>query len=888
LELQLHSLPLDADHGAEAFWLRVAQHASGWLDAQGLSLRDAVLLVPFAQQLAPARRAWMRLSRWQPRIETTHSLAAALCPNYLPQAQQITFDAAIDALSAAQLLQAQSWALALKRRDERAYRLALTRLVEAAHAFSRASDQRAPDQRAAFWAQARASLAQAAGPGGLERALALVALEWAAADGREPPTDALFDLRPSAWIQLQAGGPDPLSEALLGAAVVAGVPALRLVADVDLDQVFAGQPPLCLIEQAVCEDFEDLAQRSAAAVLQHLAAGRAPIALVAQDRVLVRRVRALLERQAVPMLDETGWTLATTPPAAQLMALLRAAAPQASLDEWLAWLKSDLARDLRERAGGSALPLLEARCRAQGWRTPQAVRTAGLAPASLRLWDAAREALGPLQGSGARRSLADWLAALLELLQLLRGDVLLQEHEAGEKVLGALWLSRSPWPDTAHEQILRDTQLRYAEFMAWIDETLEAQQYVPAAGPEPQVMITPLARAMLRPFGAIVLPGADAQTLGGSGKLPALLSDAQAQAIGLPDLQQQREALAFAFAQSLRAPALTLLRCGASGAEPLAASPLLERLHLALARGGHAPVGVWQDLRPERELALQPQPRAAALAPGLLPAALSASSVESLRNCPYQFFGRVLLGLREQEELEAETDKRDYGTWLHAVLYQFHEQRLEVGRHGEDDEASLRRIGAEQIAAQGLPPAEFLPFSASFERFVPRYLDWLAGAEAAGQHYVAGEQDRSVEPYAGGALRGLHLRGRLDRIDAQGGARLLIDYKTGGVSGLKAKVARPLEDTQLAVYAALMQEDMGPKDGELQARYLALDDSRGIAEVEHPDVSHTAAVLIEGLGHDLLAAHGGAPLPALGEGAVCAFCEMRGLCRRDDWSEVAL
>eukprot|EP01137_Pigoraptor_chileana_P019296 Opistho-2@80151 len=151
-----------------------------------------------------------------------------------------------------------------------------------------------------FWAQARASLAQAAGPGGLERALALVALEWAAADGREPPTDALFDLRPSAWIQLQAGGPDPLSEALLGAAVVAGVPALRLVADVDLDQVFAGQPPLCLIEQAVCEDFEDLAQRSAAAVLQHLAAGRAPIALVAQDRVLVRRVRALLERQAVP------------------------------------------------------------------------------------------------------------------------------------------------------------------------------------------------------------------------------------------------------------------------------------------------------------------------------------------------------------------------------------------------------------------------------------------------------------------------------------------------------------------------------------------------------------------------------------------------------------
>ena len=27
---------------------------------------------------------------------------------------------------------------------------------------------------------------------------------------------------------------------------------------------------------------------------------------------------------------------------------------------------------------------------------------------------------------------------------------------------------------------------------------------------------------------------------------------------------------------------------------------------------------------------------------------------------------------------------------------------------------------------------------------------------------------------------------------------------------------------------------------------------------------------------------------ALGEGLACAYCEMRGLCRRDDWDEVAL
>jgi ATP-dependent helicase/nuclease subunit B len=881
--LQQQFLPLDAAHGADAIWLRVAERADAWLGAHGLAARDAVLLVPFAQQLAPARQAWMRLGRWQPRIETTHSLAAALGPNYLAQAQQISLDPAIDALSAASLLQGQSWAQALKRRDERAYRLALARLVEAAHTFLRAGAQCTPAGREAFWQRARLMLAEGPGPGGIERALALVALEWAAADGRQSPTDALFDLRPSAWIQVQAGGPDPLARALLTTATAQGVSTLCLVADLPLDELFpTGAPPLGRLEQALCSDFEALAQCSAAAVLQHLAAGRAPLALIAQDRLLLRRVRALLERQQVPMLDETGWTLATTPPAAQLMALLRAAAPQASLDEWLAWLKSDLADDLRERAGGAALPLLEARCRVQGWRRPQSVLSELLAPSSARLWELATGALALLQQGPVRRSLADWLAALGELLLGLQADVQLQQHEAGEKLLDALWLSRSPWPGSAHEQVLRDTQLRYADFIAWIDETLEAQQYVPAAGPQPQVIITPLARAMLRPFGAIVLPGADAQTLGLAGKLPALLSDAQAAAIGLPDLQQQREAMAFAFAQTLRAPALTLLRCNFNGAEPLAASPLLDRLALALARGGHPPLADWIDGRPQRQLTARPLGRAAAQAEGLLPASLSASGLESLRNCPYQFFARVLLGLRQQDELELDPDKRDYGTWLHAVLHQFHLQRLQQP-DGEPDAARLQRIAVEQIAAQGLPAAEFLPFSASFERFVPRYLEWLTETEAAGQCFVAGELERSVEPYDDTPLQGLQLRGRLDRVDEHGATRVLIDYKTGSVQGLKAKVARPLEDTQLAFYAALM-----PGEG-FKARYLALDDGKGIAEVEHPEAEESVALLVDGVREDLLAIRRGEPLPALGEGKVCDFCEMRGLCRRDDWTtEVAL
>jgi ATP-dependent helicase/nuclease subunit B len=232
----------------------------------------------------------------------------------------------------------------------------------------------------------------------------------------------------------------------------------------------------------------------------------------------------------------------------------------------------------------------------------------------------------------------------------------------------------------------------------------------------------------------------------------------------------------------------------------------------------------------------------------------------------------------------------------------------------------------------GLAPAEFLPYSASFARFTPTYLDWLSERERQGQRFERGEVERRVRPWAEvePALAELTLLGRIDRVDDTPEGTLLIDYKTGSLKGLKDKVADPLEDTQLAVYAVLMNaspearppnaspgpslsrdagealppdastedslsRDAGEGMGErhsgsppaLRAQYLALDDAKGIAAIEHEEVAHTAAIMLTGLRADLLSVHAGAPLPALGEGVACAYCEMRGLCRRDDWEGAA-
>ena len=44
-------------------------------------------------------------------------------------------------------------------------------------------------------------------------------------------------------------------------------------------------------------------------------------------------------------------------------------------------------------------------------------------------------------------------------------------------------------------------------------------------------------------------------------------------------------------------------------------------------------------------------------------------------------------------------------------------------------------------------------------------------------------------------------------------------------------------------------------------------------------------VLIEGIQHDMARIAAGAPLPALGEGSVCDYCAVRGLCRKDMWAD---
>lgn len=859
-------------------WREITDAVTAWAGEAAVALRDAVLLVPFAQHLPLARRAFAQAGGWMPRIETTQTLARSLSPPSPPHPAQLSFDAALDRLAARRLLRAQSFGAAWQRRDARGFDHAVNALVQTAHALARAAAQIAPGLRAAHWAAAREMLGIAPGPGRTEQLLARIALEWAAASA-EPPTDVLFGLRPSAWIVVQAGGPDPLAMAL---AQRGGAPALLVDTDPPADEPFDGLAARADAALATCADFESEAQRSAAEVVACLNRGATPVVLIAHDRLLMRRVRALLARQSVPLLDETGWKLSTTRAGATIAGLLRAAMPRATTDDWLDWIKS-AAPGWPDRAdAGWAVGSLEAAMRREAWVAPAQVDVDALHERVAPLWRSAQDIVAGLR-SPRSRSFAAWLLALRHALAACGAWDSLLADDAGRQAVAALHLDDAA---AAAPEEGADDLLTLAEFSAWLADTLEDAPFVPAApgvtAASALVVVTPLSRALLRPFAAVVFPGADEKRLGASPPPHPLLSDAQAGALGVPGPDATRQAELLAFAHLLRRPAVTLLRRRDDGGEPLAPSPLLERLQLALQRAGRT-MAQAPDPASVRSVAAQPVHRPMPTAPAMLPARLSASAYEALRTCPYRFFSLRLLSLQEADELDDEVDKRDYGNWLHRVLHRFHAERG-MPSDVETESARLQAIAQQVREEMALDEASFLPFGATFSRFVPRYLQWLHRRDADGAQWLDGERKLSAWPPS---WEGVEMYGEIDRIDSvpgeDGPVTELIDYKTGSAEKLREKVRRPSEDTQLAFYAALVAEQ-SEAGGPLSALYLPLDENSGsIRPIEHKQVERTAVQLVAGIGRDLARVRAGAALPALGEGSVCEYCEARGLCRRDHW-----
>ena len=853
-------------------WRSLAERSRAWLAERDLRVADAVVLVPFVELLAPARQGFGDSGAWLPRIHTTRTLAAALGPSRARGAGELTGDLAIDFASAHALLAARPWAQAWTRRDRRAFDAALQRMVRTAHTLHAAAAALPPTERAAWWQRARDAAPVTSGTGATDRLLLRSAIEWASFSDSDD-SDRVFAHRPSAWIVVELGGEDALQRNLLAVADALGIASLQWSLDACNDDPFDGWVERCALTIEQAPDAEAEALATAWRIAGLLRDGVQPIALIAQDRELVRRVRALLERMAIDVADETGWSLATTRAGARVSAALRAARAHASADDRLDWLKADLDDD--QLADVAVLEAL--------WRGKRVIDTTQRTRAEA-LWQRERARLDAL-ASPRPQPLAAWLRSLDALLFAPASAERWRSDPAAVQLRSALRFDAAVVVHDAAWRAASAVPVDLDSFSGWVDSALESHTFVPPSIAAAPVVITPLSRAIGREFAAAVLPGADAQRLGPAPQERGLLDDALRRALGLPDRRARQRRAQLAFLQLLRLPRVVALHRRADADELLSPSPWLERVRLARQRRRAAVPSESAAVLPMHAVERAQIDRPAPLAPGNLPPSLSASAVETLRQCPYRFFSRTVLHLSEHEELDDDADKREAGRWLHKTLEHFHRERTAPRARSEDIDALVvvaEAVIAEEAAAGGASAEAMLPYSAGLAGWSARYVRWLHEQEALGWSFSAAEVEASTA-HAAEAWTALH--GRIDRVDqrASDGSTRLIDYKVSTPESLRRKVAQPLEDTQLAVYAAIQLATAG-KGARVEACYVALDDAKAVSTVAHPDVAHSAHVLSEQIAAERARIERGAALPALGEGAVCDLCEARGLCRRDHWS----
>jgi ATP-dependent helicase/nuclease subunit B len=612
-------------------------------------------------------------------------------------------------------------------------------------------------------------------------------------------------------------------------------------------------------------NLEAEAKAGAQTIMDWLQQGKTNIAIVAQDRVVARRIRALLERAQVIVADETGWKLSTTRAAAALASWLELVAARAETIALLDFLKSPFvfshADNKADLVMASELALRRANVLG-GWEAVGDALTA--IPAAQNMVKLlAQQASGFSKG----KTLCDWITASQQTLDALGMRAALQADGAGAQVLQLLQDIEQDCTAVGHV-------FSFAEWRAFLNLQLEATAYV-QLNRDRRVVMLPLNGARLRSFDAVLLVGADAEHLPSQPTETLFFANVVRRELGLATRESRQRQQLRDVTELLSANALVVMSWQAhKNGEPNPVSPWLERMELSLARAGLPKLAKHQVEIAPRRLTPAPLAMPAPHAAALRPQKLSASGYNSLVACPYQFFATRMLGLSELNELSDMPEKRDYGDWLHQILAIFHTRLHEVTV--AERPALLREISDQVFGLALDKSAAALGYYARWQKAMPAYLEWLAEREAQDWHFVLGEEKfEKVLRWDDGEII---LHGRVDRMDENAaGERAVLDYKSTNQNALRDKLKQG-EDHQLPFYGLLSDVPLS------NALYIPLEASKDkIKEVESPDYDNWQQTLSVQIAASMRAIAHDAPLPATGPESVCQYCDVRGLCRKGAW-----
>ena len=179
------------------------------------------------------------------------------------------------------------------------------------------------------------------------------------------------------------------------------------------------------------------------------------------------------------------------------------------------------------------------------------------------------------------------------------------------------------------------------------------------------------------------------------------------------------------------------------------------------------------------------------------PLYLRVTDIDAYRECPRRFFIEKELGLAPMSVKEYEVEAATIGTIIHKVMERLVKEPL-GDREGleEKAEAILDEIMRDK------------KMDAYWKRLIKdTFIAMLPGIyekelEIREPGYVSSEVEKSI---SGEPLKGIKLKGKIDRIDRIGDEVQIIDYKTGTAGLNCTRIASGSENLQLLLYAAILK-----------------------------------------------------------------------------------
>jgi len=622
-------------------------------------------------------------------------------------------------------------------------------------------------------------------------------------------------------------------------------------------------------------------------IRQWLIEGKQRISVVTEDRLLARRVSALLDRAALEIHDSAGWPLSTTRSAGtvehwllsiendfhslHLLDLLKSGFLQLTDSQLKSLLVFEKHIIAQEKIYFSIPDYLES---IEQYRCSQNEREhLTEISAVLKRLDKAADPLLILC-DGRQHDAKEFIQATRASFEILGLDRVLDDDPAGRRILQEL-------EDMRQGLAQRDLKISWTDFRGWFGRAMETHNFRPdlnAGG----VTISNYQQSILGNFDAVIIAGCDQNALPKKPARQGIFNNDVRYELGLRNWSKNRDIIQTRFRRLLQAaPKVLLTYTSETARGPQLPSPwitVLESFHKTV--WNESLYQTWQLQTVRKKIAepaidddfplpqRKPQTRAN-MAESDLPKKMSASKHQTLIDCPYKFFSTSVLGISAWETVNAEFRKVDFGKLVHRCLQEFH-SRVPIIKNQNSAIANLSSISKEvfepileqQIMNHG--------WWHTWNSIIPEYINWQLNWQE--KNWAINALEQSHEENATGMTK---ITGILDRIDVQQDQSAVIDYKTGQKSS-KAKIMAG-EDVQLLTYGMLV-------DGITDLLYLYVGNKKTFGEIRiaPDDLIERAQTRLADV---LKLMKKGADLPAWGHEDICKHCDFIGLCRKGSWND---